>query len=264
MNELEKWARHVVKTPVGLEFEEGYTEEEHEIVGEKLGVIETARQWYIGDWFNAKSGLGRNGDGREECEKASLNYQSARHYSVTSSTYKLCKRMHNLSHHHHRTVQALDEPLRTRLLEEASAAIERKEKYPVSKLRAAMNEALGVPKKKKIEVKHELIEVIEELPKVHQNKIKPKLEAAINKTINEKVDEEVKRQKKELNEREKEAERIMKQAIKLRAGVQAFMSVDEYKLVLSCLHPDRECNPERKNKAFVIFKRLEETNIKVR
>jgi hypothetical protein len=34
------------------------------------------------------------------------------------------------------------------------------------------------------------------------------------------------------------------------------MTKNEYKLLLSCLHPDRECSPNRKAKAFVICKRV--------
>ncbi len=35
------------------------------------------------------------------------------------------------------------------------------------------------------------------------------------------------------------------------------LTPEEFKLILSCLHPDREAPVERKTKAFAIFKRLE-------
>lgn len=36
-----------------------------------------------------------------------------------------------------------------------------------------------------------------------------------------------------------------------------YMSFDEFRLVRSCLHPDREADPDRKKRAFEIFNRLE-------
>lgn len=37
----------------------------------------------------------------------------------------------------------------------------------------------------------------------------------------------------------------------------AALTTEEFKLILSCLHSDREAPKERKDKAFAIFKRLD-------
>ncbi len=37
----------------------------------------------------------------------------------------------------------------------------------------------------------------------------------------------------------------------------AALTPEEFKLILSCLHPDREAPVERKTKAFAVFKRLD-------
>lgn len=40
-------------------------------------------------------------------------------------------------------------------------------------------------------------------------------------------------------------------------GMSAALTPEEFKLILSCLHPDREASEERKTKAFAIFVRLD-------
>ena len=42
----------------------------------------------------------------------------------------------------------------------------------------------------------------------------------------------------------------------MAARINFFMTEEEFKIVLSCLHPDREASKERKTKAFDIFNRL--------
>jgi hypothetical protein len=43
----------------------------------------------------------------------------------------------------------------------------------------------------------------------------------------------------------------------LEASELGAMSRDEFQLIRSCLHPDREADPARKGKAFDLFNRLE-------
>jgi hypothetical protein len=42
-----------------------------------------------------------------------------------------------------------------------------------------------------------------------------------------------------------------------RKHVDSYLTLDEFKLIRSCLHPDREADPERKRKAFDLFSRFE-------
>jgi hypothetical protein len=108
--------------------------------------------------------------------------------------------------------------------------------------------------------------LIRSLPKATSNEIKREIRdifIALKRQFYEELEAEVSNKLKErrarFRKREKEVEKKIEQAIKLKAGVKAFMTEQEYKLVLGCLHPDRECTPDRKRKAFLIFKRLEDT-----
>jgi hypothetical protein len=42
-----------------------------------------------------------------------------------------------------------------------------------------------------------------------------------------------------------------------RKHVDSYLTLDEFKLIRSCLHPDREADPDRKRKAFDLFSRFE-------
>ncbi len=60
---------------------------------------------------------------------------------------------------------------------------------------------------------------------------------------------------KSLKDREDKSKAIAEENLKMRAGIRAFMSLEEFNLIRSCLHPDKNASPVAA-KAFKIFNKL--------
>ena len=69
--------------------------------GEILVKIDQARQWWLGDWWNACAW----GDGKAACERIGVNYQTASNCGDVSKSIQLSRRRVNLSFSHHYEVR---------------------------------------------------------------------------------------------------------------------------------------------------------------
>lgn len=247
-------------TEIGIKNLDRCNEEEFFAVGQTLARIEHGMQWAIGDWYNAIPW----GDKEAACEKAGLNYITARHCGAVTAKFQMGARAPILGFKHHELliIQELTDSQRDSLLKNAA-----KEHWTVKRLRTERDHVLGRPEKiPLLEFDDKVNAALADLPKSVSNKTRRavrNLFSELKHRFQDEVEAEVKSRLKERHEKlskiEREAEERRDQAIKMIAGVRAFMDEKEFKLVLSCLHPDRECAPTRKNKAFIIFKRLEET-----
>ncbi len=90
-------------TPVSLELDEKITKQQYLEVGKKLSLIESASQWWIGDWLNAAD----PGYGEHEaiCRAVGLNYNTARTYAQVCRQIDI--RISDLTFRHHQDVAAL-------------------------------------------------------------------------------------------------------------------------------------------------------------
>lgn len=64
-------------------------------------------------------------------------------------------------------------------------------------------------------------------------------------------------ERKLLSEARMKATAELQNLIEQQKHVDAYITEDEFRLIRSCLHPDREADPERKRKAFDLFNRFE-------
>jgi CHASE3 domain sensor protein len=82
---------------------------------------------------------------------------------------------------------------------------------------------------------------------------------AVNLAVQEKFNETLKEEKLLLESKLNEAERRIKVRSKQVDNFSSLMTEDEYKLVLNCLHPDREdVDKKRLSKAFKIFRKMKD------
>jgi len=86
--------------------------------------------------------------------------------------------------------------------------------------------------------------------------LRPLVEGAVQQRIADQ-DKRLRDWASSLHERKKEIERLEARVNERAKTVNGYMTRDEYKLILACLHTDREATPERKAKAFAIMQRME-------
>ena len=99
--------------------------------GEILVKIDQARQWWLGDWWNAC----KWGDGKAACERIGVNYQTAVNCGNVSEKIQSNRRRLNLSFSHHAEVCPIeDESMQDNLLDWAET-----EKATVKALRKRVN-----------------------------------------------------------------------------------------------------------------------------
>jgi hypothetical protein len=78
--------------------------------GRFLAKIEHGMQWAIGDWYNGIRD--EYGEKKAACERAGLNYKTARAYGNVASKYEVSRRLDTLRFDHHQVVEALGAPQR--------------------------------------------------------------------------------------------------------------------------------------------------------
>jgi len=112
------------------------TKEQWNSAGEMLVKLDQARQWWLGDWWNAC----KWGDGKEACERIGVNYENARVCGHVSEQIQLLRRRNNLSFSHHREVCPIeDTAMQDKLLDWAET-----EKATVRQLREKVQEYLSM------------------------------------------------------------------------------------------------------------------------
>ena len=76
--------------------------DDHEHIGRFLASVDSASQWWQGDWFNAiDAGYGEHED---VCRQAGLNYDTVRNYARVCVAIEYARRRANLSFGHHEAV----------------------------------------------------------------------------------------------------------------------------------------------------------------
>lgn len=93
-------------TPVSLQLPTDLTAQQWQQVGATLQRVEEARQWWLGDWWNA--GV-KWGEGRQVCEALGLVYQSMVDCGNVTKTIESKRRRLDLTFTHHREVCAITE-----------------------------------------------------------------------------------------------------------------------------------------------------------
>jgi uncharacterized protein DUF4326 len=94
-------------TPVSLQLAPELTAQQWHNVGAVLQKVDEARQWWLGDWWNA--GV-KWGEGQRVCEELGLDYGSVRNAGRVAQAFTLSRRRDNLSFRHHTDVCSLDDP----------------------------------------------------------------------------------------------------------------------------------------------------------
>ena len=93
---------------VGWQFEPTMTQEQWIEQGRHLARLETARQWILGDWWNA--GV-QWGEGEAVCEELGIKYQYAADCGWVAATLPFSLRKEILTFSHHKEVCTIDDPL---------------------------------------------------------------------------------------------------------------------------------------------------------
>jgi len=262
-------ANRQLVTNHGLNLPKNITEEQFLAVGRTLSNIEKGMQWAIGDWYNAIP----HGDKQAECEWVGLGYKHAQRCGIVAACFAMPSRGGiGFSHHRLLALDALTDEQRMDLLELAEAgspdkkgnikpwsakrltderdlvlgrAVEPPKPKPTGLDEAVEQAADGVPKKYVAQVKQATKKVLNQMQHDFEVELLNQVSAATEKA------------QKRLAEAAIEAEKHEKALKIARKKVTAIMTQEEFKLVRSCLHPDR--HPEeaaRYAKAFAIFNRL--------
>jgi hypothetical protein len=102
---------------VGLQLPEQLSFEQWQSVGRELGRFQRASSWWIGDWW--AFGEHKWGERKaivEREEWTGPSYQTCRHAGSIAGKFEVCRRRHNLTFEHHKTVAAFHPELADELL----------------------------------------------------------------------------------------------------------------------------------------------------
>lgn len=99
------------------------TEGDWRVAGSFLVQVDQARQWWLGDWWNAC----KWGDGAKACQEVGVEYETAKNCGEVARAYEMCRRRHNLTFSHHKEAAFLDDiELQDKLLDWCLADEKRK------------------------------------------------------------------------------------------------------------------------------------------
>lgn len=251
-----------ILTNTGLIIPENCTEEEFFEAGRFLSRVEQGMQWAIGDWYNAI----RWGDKEAACLRAGLNYKTARDYGAVASKYQMSMRIDNCPFFHFQklAIEALDSSQRMALLKQSA-----ENKWSSARLTKERDRLLGRDERVPLLTFDGKVEkLIETLPATATKKTKAALNQVVadlrhdfETEVEHVVKERLKVQRERIHKLEKEAQEERDRARNLRMNLDGLMTEEEYKLVRSCLHPDKAPEDRKAifNKAFDIFNRLEKS-----
>lgn len=251
-------------TDVGISGLDSLNEQQFFELGDHLSNIEHGLQWAIGDWYNAIPW----GDKAAACEKVGINYKNAQRCGDVARAFQMPIRSGICSFKHHQVLTHSDLTAndRKRLLKKAeveglSSSKLKQERdiilgiaplpptvgydKGVSSLAGAV--ALEMPSASKA-VQRKVVKGLEKLAK----ELKHEFTAAVDKAAESKA----KVARENMKKAQARADEQYEKALKLSAGVKAFITKDEFLLIRSCLHPDREAAPEKKSRAFDAFSKL--------
>ena len=76
------------------------TEDDWKLAGSFLMQVNQARQWWLGDWWNAC----KWGDGKAACEEIGVDYQTATDCGWVASSFQISRRREILTFSHHRII----------------------------------------------------------------------------------------------------------------------------------------------------------------
>jgi hypothetical protein len=109
----------------------------------------------------------------------------------------------------------------------------------------------------------EIAEIRTEVPESMQAKFdrlikqaEASLRATIEAEIRKRVEDRVGEIRDRMHQKEMELTSFERR-LQARAQREGFMKTEEFKLILGCLHPDRESPPDRKSKAFDLFNKMQ-------
>ena len=82
-----------------------HSEQDWASAGAFLVQVDQARQWWLGDWWNAC----KWGDGRQACENMGISLDTAQACGLVSRTIKSCRRRQDLRFSHHKELRPITE-----------------------------------------------------------------------------------------------------------------------------------------------------------
>lgn len=284
---------NIVKVEQGVIVPVDITESEHRALGRALmgehdHIQEELKrnQWQIGDWYNTIQW----GDKRTYCEKLNIDYryatrcgQVAAKYALGSNNTSMCNLPTRAAELpwtvHMEACKGTDDEQRAELIKQAVIGVDeppegKKRFLTVAEVRTKREKMLGVKKELKVNpnTMEQIDEVLETLPKatsakskkiinrivgIMQHDFKKQVEEATAKAVPEER-ERLEKAKQTALDANSEAVWKSQRLNEMYKNLDALMTREEYKIVLSCLHPDKEASPERKAKAFDIMRNLEE------
>lgn len=251
-----------ILTNTGLQLPEHFTEDEFFEAGRFLSRVEQGMQWAIGDWYNAIPW----GDKQAACEKAGLNYGSAKVYATICSVFPIVNRINNLGfiHHQRLAIQELTDIQRAELLEKSA-----KNGWTAARLVKERDRLLGRDERVPLLTFDGKVQrLYEALPASATKKTKAALTQVVNDLrhdfeteVEHVVKERLKQQRERILLLEQEAQADRDRARELSMNLAGLITEEEYRLILGCLHPDRAPEDRKQvfGKAFSIFMRLEKS-----
>ena len=251
-------------TGVGIQGLDQLNEDDFFAVGKRLSAIEHGLQWAIGDWYNAIP----TGDKKAACERAGLRHKSAETFARVCAAISTPTRVGVLSFRHHQVLvhQQLSQEQAVELLEKAS-----KNKWSSNRLKQERDTVLQLPQSPEARRLDAAVDSLADairkaMPKSASkktvnavikgmHKVAADLKHDFSEAVEKRAEEKSRIQRDNMKRAQQRADEKLKDAVKMAAGVKAFLSKDEFALIRACLHPDRNPHPNA-GKAFDIFNKL--------